>query len=75
MSLVEDAIDGLADRHRNAQTLRKVMHFPHRVNTLGNMPEPAQYLRQIVLLRQQQTDLAIARQIAGAGQDQIPHAG
>ena len=51
------------------------MYLADGINAFGNMTEPVEYLGQIMLLHQQQANLAVARQVAGTGQNQVARAG
>jgi hypothetical protein len=70
-----DLIHLSADRQLHAERPREVVGAARRRHTFGDMPERGQHLRERSAPTELEAYRAIARHLAGAGQDQVPEAG
>lgn len=75
LRLLDHAADGIGDRHFNPAQTRTTLHFSRGEYALGNMSKAGLRLCNRLTTRERQTDPAIARQVAGASQQQIADAG
>ena len=63
------------DGHVHCELARDARHLPRGVNTLRDVPELREYAVERAAACEREPDAAVARQVAGAREDQIPEPG
>jgi hypothetical protein len=63
------------DRHGDAVLMRELLNRLHTANTFGDMTQLSDDHIQRLASRKTETDLPVTRQITGAGEYQVAHAG
>ena len=72
---VKNRTYGLRDRHVDALHLREALHLLRRRNAFRHMTQMPQDIVDPIPLGEQQADAAVAREVPGAGENQVPDAG